>query len=768
MKQVLVALALMLAACRAETTLTPAQQGVVDLTTWDFDRQGSAVLGGEWAFHWQRLEDGRGPARAPDSHLPPLRWEGRSVRGAPLPVEGYATYQLKVLLPAKPRQLLLATAPADSAYRLIVRGARGETLATFEGGAVGTTRESTRVLARPGRTPIDAANEITLFVQVSNFQIARSGPYLLPVLGDRLTLEREGKYERYVELIIVGMLIMMSLHFMTLFILRRNERVTLWFSLFCFSLTIRTLVVGRYLEETHPESGLGVLLLRLEYFNIPMIAVFLALFLAEIFTIHPKGFIRATIGISLGFSALAALTPPMVFTACLGALQAILLFGMGCLVVSLLLEALQKKNRLAMVMLGALTFQTGATIHDVFAMHQIFNSSFRAHSGGSIFFLFIQSALLAVINHRMRRGLETATAQLGAQNREMTLLNEELRVQVAVHSRSLAGTLTALLAARPHDIEPQPGMIIGKRYELERHLGTGGMGMVFSARRLSDERRVAIKLISRYYASNPTALVRLAREAESAAAIDHPNVVRVLDIDIDEQGALFLAMELVEGQSLEQQRSRFGDLAWAFPLLPQLLKALQAIHAGGVLHRDLKPSNILVADGVVKVVDFGIARPIRDVPPGGPVTMEMTAEITEEMQLTREGSILGSPPYMAPELAEGMGNSSVASDLFSFGCIAYELLCARRPFDKPLVLESWAERRSQTAPPLRTYCPRVDEPLAALVDRCLGPAEGRPSTEELLAAFALAQSRGFPSVQTASASAPPVAPVRPEAASRRG
>ncbi|HYH97987.1 protein kinase domain-containing protein [Hyalangium sp.] len=739
MKQVLVALALALVhtACSAETTPLSGHQGVVDLTTWSFDLQGPVALDGEWAFDWQRLEEGSAPERAPDGYLPPLMWKGRSVGGTPLPAEGYATFRLKVLLPPKPQHLLLATSPADSAYRMIVLDGRGEPLSIFEAGTVGTTLETTRQLARPGRIPIEAANEITLVLQVSNFQIARAGPWSLPVLGDRFTLEREWKYERYMELIVGGMLIMMSLHFLTLFFLRPNERAPLWFGLFCFSLVGRIVLVGRYIEEAHPETGLGILLLRLEYSNLPGIILFFVLFLAEIFTIRPRWFVRATIVACSGFMMLAFVTPPQVFTACLNALQAFLLFGMGCLAVSLVLEVFYDKNRLALVMLGALTIFTGTVIHDVLATHQIINSSFSAHSIGGICFLFIQSSLLAAINHRMRRGLEEATAQLGAQNREMVLLNEELRAQVAIRSRSLAGTLAALLAAKPRFIEPKPGMRIGKRYELEQHLGTGGMGMVFSAKRLTDQRHVALKLISSDYASNPTALARLAREAESAAAIDHPNVVRVLDIDLDEQGTLFLAMELVDGRSLEDHRSRFGDLAWALPLLPQLLRALQAIHAGGVIHRDLKPSNILLANGVVKVVDFGIARPIRETR-WGSITVEMSSESSDEVQLTRDGSILGSPFYMAPELAEGMANSSIASDLFSFGCIAYELLSARRPFDKPLVLEEPGARRSQTAPPLLTCCPGVDEQIARLIDRCLGPADTRPSTEELLAAFAKA------------------------------
>jgi hypothetical protein len=737
LKQALLALALALVhtACIAETTPSRAHQGVVDLRAWSFEQQGAVTLGGEWSFDWMRLEDGRAPGRAPDAYLPPLMWHGRSVQGAPLPAEGYATFRLKVLIPAERQHLLLVTSPADSAYRLMVLDARGETLTTFEAGTVGTTRETTRLLARPAQIPIDAADEITLVMQVSNFEVARAGPWLLPILGDRYTLELKGKYERYLELIVVGMLLMMSLHFLSLFFLRRGERAPLWFSLFCFLLAVRILLVGRYFEEAHPETTLGPLMLRVEYFDLPLLALFFILFLAEIFTIRPRWFVRMSTVTALGFAALAVLAPHPVFTGALNALQAFLLFGMGCLAASLVIEAIRDRNRLAAVMFVGLVIFTVAVIHDVLAANQIINSSLSAQAIGGICFLIIQSSMLALLNHRMRRGLENVSAQLVAQNREMALLNEDLRVQVAVRSRSLAGTLTALLADKPRSAELKPGMIVGKRYQLEQHLGTGGMGMVFSAKRLSDQRRVAIKVISNSFAINPTALARLAREAESAAAIDHPNVVRVLDIDLDEQGALFLAMELVEGQNLEEQRSRFGDLAWALPLLPLLLKALQAIHAGGVIHRDLKPSNILIANGVVKVVDFGIARPMRDTPPGGPITVEMTAEQSDEVQLTRAGNILGSPYYMAPELAEGMANSSVASDLFSFGCIAYEIICGKRPFDKPLVFEGPAERKNRTAPPLRTLCPHLDEQLAKLIDRCLGLAEARPSTEELLAAF---------------------------------
>jgi serine/threonine-protein kinase len=735
-KRVLIALALVLGACRAETTEGLARQGVLDLSTWRFDSQGAVVLGGEWAFDWMRLEDGRSPERPPDGYLPPLMWNGRAVKGTPLPAQGYATYRLKVRLPAEPQHLLLLLNPSDSASRLEVLDARGASLATFESGTVGTTHETMRMLVRPGRIPIDASGEMTLVLQVSNFQMARGGPWLLPVLGDRPTLVQQWEFERHAELLVVGMLLMMALHFLIIFSLRRDERVPLWFGLFCLFLAVRTLLMARYFEEAYPESGLGVLILRLEYFNLPGIVLFFVLFLAEIFTIRPRWFVRMTVVTCLGFAALAMLTPPPVFTAGRDALQAFLLFGLGCLTVSLVLEAVRARNRLAAVMLGALAIFITAVIHDILAEHQVIHSTFSAHSLGGICFLFIQSSLLALLNQRMRRGLEEATARLGAKNREMALLNEDLRVQLAVRSRSLASTLTALLSTHPRSVEPKPGMVIGKRYELERHLGTGGMGMVFSAKRLSDQRRVALKLIASSYASNPTALARLAREAESAAAIDHPNVVRVLDIDLSEDGSLFLAMELVDGQSLEDHRSRFGDLAWVLPLLPQLLRALQAIHAGGVIHRDLKPSNILLADGVVKVVDFGIARPIRDESQGR-VTVEMTSESSteEEVQLTRAGSILGSPPYMAPELADGMANSSTASDIFSFGCIAYELLSGRRPFEKPLVLEKPVDRLDRTAPPLRTVCPGVDERLAALIDRCLGPARTRPTIEELLATF---------------------------------
>jgi serine/threonine-protein kinase len=234
------------------------------------------------------------------------------------------------------------------------------------------------------------------------------------------------------------------------------------------------------------------------------------------------------------------------------------------------------------------------------------------------------------------------------------------------------------------------------------------------------------------------ALARLAREAESAAAIDHPNGVRVLDIDIDAHGVLFLAMELVDGRSLHDERHRFGDAAWALPLLPQIADALAAIHAGGVIHRDLKPSNILLAGGKIKVVEFGIAHLyLRSSSQHG--TTRRIARAPEcvliENALTQAGTLLGSPPYMAPELASGMERSSPAADIFSFGVVAYEILSGRLPHDRPPVIAINAGVEPPPAVPLAKRCTGLAPWLSTLVDRCLGPASGRPTARDLVAAL---------------------------------
>jgi serine/threonine-protein kinase len=211
-----------------------------------------------------------------------------------------------------------------------------------------------------------------------------------------------------------------------------------------------------------------------------------------------------------------------------------------------------------------------------------------------------------------------------------------------------------------------PGTI--GRYQILGELGRGAMGVVYRGRDPQLERAVAIKLIRLEETLSTVELqeleARFLREARVAARIMHPGVATVHDAGSEPHG-FYLVMELVEGESLARtlQRGEFPGVRVALELVAQVADALGAAHAAGVVHRDVKPANILILpDGRVKVTDFGVAK-----------------AVGESTELTRSGTVLGSPAYMAPEQIQGQAIDGRA-DLFSLGVILYELLLRRRPF----------------------------------------------------------------------------------------
>ena len=209
------------------------------------------------------------------------------------------------------------------------------------------------------------------------------------------------------------------------------------------------------------------------------------------------------------------------------------------------------------------------------------------------------------------------------------------------------------------------------------------MGEVHEVERLTDGRRLALKTITGN--AKRESLARFAREAQVAAELDHPNVVATLDIGVTRSGTLFLVMELVTGASLAAARTRYGDVPWAIPVLQQIATALAAMHAQGIVHRDLKPSNVLVDGNTVKVADFGLAGLVNQSDVAATLSPAEAAAVSPA--LTRTGAIMGTPIYMAPELAGGARAAGPSADIFSFGVVAYELLARQLPHTAPPVLE---------------------------------------------------------------------------------
>ena len=438
---------------------------------------------------------------------------------------------------------------------------------------------------------------------------------------------------------------------------------------------------------------------------------------------------------------------------------------------------------------------------------------------------------------------------LQAKHREVELLNDELRRQIAARSRELAEKLARM---DDEDLAPPPalgaGALVEGRYRVIKELGSGGMGTVYEVERISDGKHFALKALAGGGGSEARA--RFAREAQIVANVNHPNVISIVDVDVAKSGFIFLVMELVaSGTTLHDVRRRERDIPWTLGVLAQVAAGIDAVHEAGIIHRDLKPGNILFSRGLdgrrplVKITDFGISSLVPDgtrmsameriammaqsphpdanemldpfssrgddlvvkisaieasrasAPASAPASaqesptngsdsglvtsarpealldLEYRPEELESASapdpktrfesavergrgsdhpvartvgkrapttapLTETGIIFGTPQYMAQELTTGTKNATRASDVFSLGIIAFEVLTGRRPFVEAPVSAKLNGRPLPQATPFRTACPMLAREIASLLDRAMAhDPRGRPSAKELATAL---------------------------------
>jgi serine/threonine-protein kinase len=265
-----------------------------------------------------------------------------------------------------------------------------------------------------------------------------------------------------------------------------------------------------------------------------------------------------------------------------------------------------------------------------------------------------------------------------------------------------------------------PGSLLGSRFEILSVLGAGGMGVVYKARDRELDDLVALKMLKREAAGDEALLGRLKTELKLARRITHPNVLRTFDFgDID--GHPFISMEYVRGITLRGMLEQSGRLPFsaAVWLARQLLAGLAAAHALDILHRDIKPENVLLdSGGNLKLMDFGLARPVRRDAPGE----------------TREGFIVGTPHYLAPEQIESK-EPDKRSDVYACGVVLYELFTGKLPFEGANPMDVLM-RHLQKAPPRPSELwPEIPPALEALILSCLAksPAERPRDAGELLA-----------------------------------
>jgi eukaryotic-like serine/threonine-protein kinase len=283
--------------------------------------------------------------------------------------------------------------------------------------------------------------------------------------------------------------------------------------------------------------------------------------------------------------------------------------------------------------------------------------------------------------------LEREPAQRDAFLTAVCAGDQELRyeVEALLASHQHAGGFGDAPAREPENEKRtlRAGSRLGP-YEVVALIGAGGMGEVYRARDLRLERDVAVKVLPERLSGNPATLERFKREAKAVAALSHPNIMALYDVGRAE-GVDFVVAELLEGETLRSRLSR-GALPWpkAAEIGVSIAQGLAAAHAKGIIHRDLKPDNVfLTSGGHVKILDFGLARLSPPVPRPG------TSSQPTDSFATAPGAVMGTIGYMSPEQLRG-NQVDEATDVFSFGCVLYEMLGGRSPFARATPAEALA------------------------------------------------------------------------------
>src|SRR5215813_1453040 len=273
-----------------------------------------------------------------------------------------------------------------------------------------------------------------------------------------------------------------------------------------------------------------------------------------------------------------------------------------------------------------------------------------------------------------------------------------------------------------------PGAKLG-RYEIRSKLGEGGMGEVYLAQDTKLDRKVALKILPAQVASNRDRMERFAREAKSAAALNHPNIATIHEIG-ESDGINFIAMEFIDGQTLRELiHKQQLNLARLLRHLQHVAEGLAKAHSAGFVHRGLKPDNIMVTrDGHAKILDFGLAKLIegrgdretRGHGEEGETLIAASPRPPVPASITSPGLIMGTVGYMSPEQAEGKTKEiDQRSDIFSFGCLIYEAATGKKPFEGDSVVKSLHMVIYEPAPPIADFNPSAPPELQRILRRCL-------------------------------------------------
>ncbi len=293
-----------------------------------------------------------------------------------------------------------------------------------------------------------------------------------------------------------------------------------------------------------------------------------------------------------------------------------------------------------------------------------------------------------------------------------------------------------LVAPTIEEEDPLVGEMLAGSFLITGVVGEGGMGRVYEGEHARLPRRFAVKVIAAEFARHAEAMGRFEREAQAAARVHHPNVLDVVDVVRAADGRPCIVTELLEGEELGVllERRKKLPIPEAVEIIRQACFGLAAAHAEGIVHRDLKPSNLFVCtrrEGghAVKVLDFGVAK------------------VTDGAALTRVGTVVGTPAYMAPEQARGLPGVDARADVYAIAAVLYHLVTGRPPFEDDQPARILMRVATERAPPMRQIDPTIPEMLELIVQGAMAPDPSRrfasaTELESQLAAFTTDAERG--------------------------
>lgn len=432
---------------------------------------------------------------------------------------------------------------------------------------------------------------------------------------------------------------------------------------------------------------------------------------------------------ALGATVFILFTSPLVFSSSLTAFQLVSLLVGGVTLAGVVRSATVQRDRAARLSLAGFALLFFALVKDVLQAQGLAVDGRFYLPLGLVGFVFCQALVVASQNAEARRASDR--------------LNRELLHQVGQRSLGLFQALAKLSAPVAQQASLEPNAVVNGRYRVVRHIASGGMGSVYEVVRLSDGQPFALKL---GLGVELTSVARLAREAHFLSTIEHPNVVRVVDVDLASQGFLFFVMELVEGRPLDSLIAEGLSLESARPILQQIAEGLAALHQQGIIHRDLKPSNVLVTDdGTVKLTDFGISLGALATDAAERGVLDETHELSTPAAspssgdaLTRDDKLVGTTAFMAPELLSGRSALTPAIDVFAFGVLAWQVLTTGRPWPTPAIVQR-AAGTLEAPRSLRAACPGLPPAAAEVLERCLSEDPvARPSARALAEELRLA------------------------------